>query len=58
MVLSLTIVKPTKCLEVDFVDVFMGIATFSGNIERNAFFFCKSKTAFLNSPGLKNVEEL
>jgi len=53
-----TIIKPAKCLEVDSVNVFMGIATFSSNIEVNAFFFCKIKTAFLNSTGLKNEKEL
>ena len=53
-----TIIKPAKCLEVDAVNVFMGIATFSGNIEINAFFLCKIKTAFLNSTDLKNEKEL
>ena len=36
-----TIMKSAKCLEVDSFNVFMGIATFSGNIEINAFLFCK-----------------
>jgi len=36
----------------------MGIATFCGIMEIKAFFFCKIKNAFLNSTGLKNVEEL
>ena len=41
-----TIIKPAKCLEVDAVNVFMGIATFYGNIEINAFLFCKIKLPF------------
>jgi len=53
-----TIIKPAKCLEVDSFNVFVETATFSGNIKINAFFFCKIKTAFLNSTGLKNEEEL
>ena len=53
-----TIMKSAKCLEVDSFNVFMGIATFSGNVEINASFFFKLKTAFLNSTGLKNEEEL
>jgi len=53
-----TIIKPGKGSEVDSVNVFMGIAAFSGIIETKAFFFRKIKNAFLNSTGLKNVEEL
>jgi len=53
-----TIIKPAKCLEVDFVSLFMGIATFSVNIEIKTFFFFKIKTALIDSTGLKNEGEL
>ena len=42
-----TIIKPAKCLEVDSVNVFMGIATFPGILEINAFFFLILEMPFL-----------
>jgi len=52
-----TIIKPAKCLEVDSVYVFTGIATFPGILEINAFFLFNSKNPFFNSTDL-NDEEL